>query len=129
MLVLLLVVVVAVVLSVAIVVAERREAKYKAVIVSLKEARTADANVIAGLQQQVAELLEDKADLNADIKRKDSQIAGLVSEVAARQATVDQAFEEAWSLRQKAEELSRKNMSLKKDRDKACEIADSLYRQ
>ena len=126
---LMLLMVVVVLFAIAVVTTERREAQYKAVIVSLKEARTVDANVIAGLQQQVAELLEDKADLNADIKRKDSQIAGLVSEVAARQATVEKAFEEAWSLRQKAEELAKKNLSLKKDRDKACEIADQLYRQ
>ena len=115
-----------VVLSVAIVVAERRERQYKAVIASLKEARTADNAV---LQEQVAELLEDKAVLNDVISQKDHHIANLVSEVAARQATIDQAFEEAWSLRQKAEELAKKNLSLKKDRDKACEIADQLYRQ
>ena len=118
-----------VVLSVAIVVAERRERQYKAVIASLKEARTADTAVIKGLQEQVAELLEDKAVLNDVISQKDHHIAGLVKEVVARQDTIDQAFEEAWSLRQKAEELAKKNLSLKKDRDKACEIADSLYRQ
>ena len=124
-----LVVVLVVVLSVAIVVAERRERKDKAVIASLKEARTADTAVIKGLQEKVAELLEDKAVLNDVISQKDHHIAGLVKEVVARQATIDQAFEEAWSLRQKAEELAKKNLSLKKDRDKACEIADQLYRQ
>lgn len=108
---------------------ERREKQYKALIASLREARTADAAVIKGLQEQVAELLENKADLYGSLKEKDSHIAGLVKEVAARQATIDQAFEEAWSLRQKAEELAKKNISLKKDRDKACEIADNLYRQ
>ena len=118
-----------VVLSVAIVVAERRERQYKAVITSLKEARTADTTIIKSLQEQVTELLKDKNVLNDVISQKDHHIAGLVKEVVARQDTIDQAFEEAWSLRQKAEELSRKNLSLKKDRDKACEIADSLYRQ
>ena len=113
------------VFSIALVVSERRER----VIASLKEARTADAAVIKGLQEQVAALLEDKADLCDVISQKDHRIAGLVKEVAARQATLEQAFEEAWSLREKAEELSRKNLSLKKDRDKACNIADSLYRQ
>ena len=113
------------VFSIALVVSERRER----VIASLKEARTADAAVIKGLQEQVAALLEDKADLCDVISQKDHRIAGLVEEVAARQATLEQAFEEAWSLREKAEELSRKNLSLKKDRDKACNIADSLYRQ
>ena len=113
------------VFSIALVVSERRER----VIASLKEARTADAAVIKGLQEQVAALLEEKADLCDVISQKDHRIAGLVKEVAARQATLEQAFEEAWSLREKAEELSRKNLSLKKDRDKACNIADSLYRQ
>ena len=113
------------VFSIALVVSERRER----VIASLKEARTADAAVIKGLQEQVAALLEDKADLCDVISQKDHRIVGLVKEVATRQATLEQAFEEAWSLREKAEELSRKNLSLKKDRDKACNIADSLYRQ
>ena len=117
------------VFSIVLVASERRERQYKAVIASLKEARTADAAVIKGLQEQVAALLEDKADLCDVISQKDHRIAGLVKEVAARQATLEQAFEEAWSLREKAEELSRKNLSLKKDRDKACNIADSLYRQ
>ena len=59
-----------VVLSVAIVVAERRERQYKAVIASLKEARIADANVIKDLKEQMVQLIEDKADINAELKKK-----------------------------------------------------------
>ena len=74
-------------------------------------------------------MLARRADDQALLASKDHNIDCLIKEVANRQATVEKAFEEAWSLREKAEELSKKNLSLKKDRDKACEIADSLYKQ
>ena len=81
MFMLLMVVVIVVLFAIAVVAAERREVQYKALIASLREARTADAAIIEGLQQQVAALLEDKADLNAELAKKDNHIDGLVEEI------------------------------------------------
>ena len=108
---------------------ESLKAQHRAYVTAVNSVYDNHADIIIGLQAQVEDLLAKRADDQAVISGKDHHIAGLVKEVSDRQAVIEAAFEEAWSLRVKAEELNRKNLSLKKDRDKACEIADSLYRQ
>ena len=115
--------VIVVVLTAAIVVLvkgnESLKAQYKAYVAASNSIYDNHADVIIGMQGQVEDLLAKRADDQEIIAAKDHHIAGLITEVAARQATVEGAFDEAAAFRNKAEELQKKLFEKKVELDNA----------
>ena len=123
MLLMVVLVVLSVVLSVAVTVLvkgnESLKAQYRAYVTSVNSVYDNHADVIIGMQAQVEDLLTRRADDQAVIAGKDHHIAGLIAEVAARQATVEGAFDEAAAFRNKAESLHKELFEKKTELDNA----------
>ena len=101
---------------------ESLKAQHRAYVEAVNSVYSDHSNIIAGLQGEIEDLLTKRADDQETIATKDHHIAGLIKEVAARQATIEQA-ESIISV------AIYERDSLKKDLESACKIADSLYRQ
>ena len=98
---------------------ESLKAQHRAYVAASNSVYDDHANVIIGLQAQVEDLLSKRANDQAILAAKDHHIAGLVKEVAARQATVEKAFEEAAAFRNKAESLHKELFEKKAELDNA----------
>ena len=121
MLVLLLVLVVLSVLVIAVLLKgnESLKAQHKAYVSAVNSVYDNHSNIIIGLQGQIEDLLAQRADDQELIANKDHHIAGLIAEVAARQATVEGAFDEAAAFRNKAESLHKELFEKKAELDNA----------
>ena len=95
------------------------KAQHRAYVAAVNSVYDNHADVIIGLQGQVEALLARRADDQAVIANKDLHIAGLIAEVAARQATVEGAFDEAAAFRNKAESLHKELFEKKAELDNA----------
>ena len=98
---------------------ESLKAQHRAYVSSVNSVYDNHSNIIIGLQGQVEDLLAQRADDQDIIANKDHHIAGLIAEVAARQATVEGAFDEAAAFRNKAESLHKELFEKKAELDNA----------
>ena len=114
----LLLVVLVVVLSVVVAVLVKGnaslKAQHRAYVAAVNSVYDNHSNVIMGLQTQLTELLDTRADDQAVIANKDLHIAGLVKEIGLKEKTTN--------------DLSFRNEALELRVKEVCSTSDELYR-
>ena len=95
------------------------KAQHRAYVAAVNSVYDNHSNVVIGLQGEIEDLLTRRANDQAVIAAKDHHIAGLIAEVAARQAVVEGAFDEATAFRNKAESLHKELFEKKAELDNA----------